>query len=160
MVSRAIGREGHCRQMSPACVGSTCSGPVTLGLPLLKGVCFPRLHCSGSQMFCMEWAFHYRAVPAFRYSTKARTRLGLCFMPSPARAAQAARSLTSALSLGVVRLLTSAVPVSLSMGTSRVCAPCVCSPELASSHDPSSTCQPPKISGSRWLETGSQVAVW
>ena len=100
------------------------------------------------------------AVPAFRYSTKARTRLGLCFMPSPARAAQAARSLTSALSLGVVCLLTSAVPVSVSMGTSPVCAPCVCSPELASSHDPPSICQPSRISGSLWLETGSLFAVW
>ena len=35
------------------------------------------------------------AVPVFGYSTKARTRLGLRFVPSPTRAAQAARSLTS-----------------------------------------------------------------
>ena len=100
------------------------------------------------------------AVPVLGYSTKAWTRLGLRFVPSPARAAQAARSLTSALSPGVIQLLTSAVPVSVSMGTSRVCAPCVCSPELASSHDPPSTYQPSRISGSLWLETGSLFAVW
>ena len=41
------------------------------------------------------------AVPVFWYSTKAQTWLGLCSMPSPARAAQAARSLTGALSPGM-----------------------------------------------------------
>ena len=100
------------------------------------------------------------AVPVFGYSTTLQTRLGLHFVPSPARTAQAARSLTSALSPGVVRLLTSAVPVSVSMGSSRVCTPCVCSPELASSHDPPSICQPSRISGNVWLETGSLFAVW
>ena len=40
-----------------------------------------------------------RVVPVFGYSTKAQTRLGLRFVPSPAGAAQAARSLTGALSL-------------------------------------------------------------
>ena len=38
------------------------------------------------------------AVPVFGHSTKARTRLGLCFVLSPAGAAQAARSLMGALS--------------------------------------------------------------
>ena len=62
----------------------------------------------------------YRAGPAlpavqvFGYSTKARTRLGLPFVPSPARAAQAARSLMRALSPGAVHLLPSAVPASVS----------------------------------------------
>ena len=49
-----------------------------------------------------------RAVPVFEYSTKVRTRLRLRFVPSPARAAQAARSSMGALSLGAVRLLPSA----------------------------------------------------
>ena len=49
-----------------------------------------------------------RAVPVFGSSIKARTRLGLRFVTSLAGAAQAARSLTSALSPGAVRLLPSA----------------------------------------------------
>ena len=51
-----MGREGHCRQMSLACVGSTRSVLATLGLPPLTGVCFPRLHCSGSRLLYMERA--------------------------------------------------------------------------------------------------------
>ena len=62
----------------------------------------------------------WRAVPVFGYSTKARTLLGLCFVPSPARAAQAARSLKGALSPGAVRLLPSAVPASVSVCSGRV----------------------------------------
>ena len=54
--SRAVGREGRCRQMSLACVGSTRSVPTTLGLPPLTGVCFPRLHCSGSWLLYREQA--------------------------------------------------------------------------------------------------------
>ena len=61
-----------------------------------------------------------RAVSVFRYSTKARTWLGLCFLPSPAGAAQAARSLTGALFPGAVGLLPSKVPASVSACTSQV----------------------------------------
>ena len=40
MFSRAVGREGRCRQISPACVGSTRSVSAILGLPqLVVGVC-------------------------------------------------------------------------------------------------------------------------
>ena len=46
-----------------------------------------------------------RAVPVLGYSTKVQTQLGLRFLPSPTRAAQAARSLTGALSPGAVRFL-------------------------------------------------------
>ena len=35
LFSRAVGREGHCKQISVACVGSTHSVPATLGLPPL-----------------------------------------------------------------------------------------------------------------------------
>ena len=56
MFSHAAGREGRCRQISLACVGSTHSVPATLGLPLVTGVCFPRLHCSGSWLLSREWA--------------------------------------------------------------------------------------------------------
>ena len=64
-----------------------------------------------------------RVVPVFGYSTKARTQLCLRFVPSLARAAQAARSLTGALPPGAVRLLSSAVPASVSTRASLVCVP-------------------------------------
>ena len=38
--------------------------------------------------------------------------------------------------------------------------PCVCSRELASSHNPPGGCRPSRISGSLWLETGGLSAVW
>ena len=101
-----------------------------------------------------------RVVPVFGYSTKARTQLGLRFVPSPARAAQAARSLKGTLSLGAVHLIPSVVPASVSADTRLVRAPCVCSQELASSCGPPGGCQPSRISGSLWLETGSLFEVW
>ena len=64
-------------------------------------------------------------VPVFRYSTKARIRLCLRFVPSPARAAQAARSLTGALSPGAAHPLPSVAPASVSNRAGRVRAPCV-----------------------------------
>ena len=69
-----------------------------------------------------------RAVPVFGYSTKAQTRLRLRFVPSPALAAQAARSLTGALSPGVVRLLPFMTPASVSASAGQVRAPCVSPP--------------------------------
>ena len=65
-----------------------------------------------------------RAVPVFGYSTEARTRLGLRLLPSPTGAAQAARSMTGALSPGAVCLIPSAVPASVSvlqLGASALC---------------------------------------
>ena len=81
---------GVCGEHSP-CSGHTGFAPLT-------GVCFPRLHCSGSRLLYMGAGPELRAVPVFVYSTKARIRLGLRFVPSPAGAAQAARSLRSTLS--------------------------------------------------------------
>ena len=99
-----------------------------------------------------------RAVPVFGYSTKAQTRLGPCFVPSPAQAAQAARSLTGALSPGAVAL---SPPRSQSQVSShRSGAPCVYSGELVSSRHPLGRCQPSRISGSLWLETGNLFAIW
>ena len=48
----------------------------------------------------------------------------------------------------------------VSAPASQVCAPCVCSGELASSQDPPSGCRPSRISGSLWLENGGLFAVW
>ena len=92
-----MGKEGRCRQMSLACVGSTHSVPATLGLPPLMGVCFPRLHCSGSQLLYRERALR---CMRFQFSGSPQKRglgWGLRFVPSPAQAAQTAWSLPGAL---------------------------------------------------------------
>ena len=59
---------------------------------------------------CPAW----RAVSVFGSSTKVRTRLRLRLVPFPAGAAQAARSLTGALSHGAAHLLPSTAPASVS----------------------------------------------
>ena len=99
-----------------------------------------------------------RALPLFRYSTKAPTQLGLRFVPSQAGAAQAARSLKSTVSLGAACILPSSAPALVS--ARRLGAPCVCSRELVFSRDPPGRCQPSRISGSLWLEPGSLFEVW
>ena len=88
--------------------------------PRSRHVCFPQLHCSGSRLLYRERALrcmHFRGLShsgsIFRVRHK-EAGSGLRFVPSPARAAQAARSLRSTLSPGVVRLLPSAVPDSVS----------------------------------------------
>ena len=66
-----------------------------------------------------------RVVPVSGYSTKAWTQLCLRFVPSLAGAAQAARSLLGALSLGAVHLLPSEALASVSACAGGVHAPCV-----------------------------------
>ena len=90
----------------------------------------------------------------FRFlGTPQRRRQGwACVLCLPAGAAQAARSLMSALSPGAVRLIPSAVPASDSAHEPRVS-----SGKLI--RDPPCGCQPSRISGSLWLETGSLFAV-
>ena len=115
-----------------------------------------------------------RAVPAFGCSTKARTWLRLHFVPSLAQAAQAARSLTGALSPGVARLLPSVVqlpfpprqpsvsasacsfsPPSLQPQSPPSPVGCVCPVSI---RNPPGGCQPPRISGSRnWRPVYSAV---
>ena len=90
--SPATGRVGRCRQIS-LCVGSTHSVPATLGLPhtgvsvlspstLLR---LPAALCGAGPVLS--------AVPVFRSSTKARIRLHLRVVSSPASAVQVARGL-------------------------------------------------------------------
>ena len=160
MFSCAAGREGCCRQMSLACVGSTRSVPATLVLPCSWRMCFPHLYCSGSRLLyreqalsCMHFPGLSRSGSGSRVLHKSAGSIGPAFCPSPTRAAQAARSLTGSFSLGAARLIPSVVPASVSAHQSG--APCVCSGELASSYNPPSGCQPSRISGSVWLETGS-----
>ena len=158
MFSCAAGREGRCRQMSLAGVGSTRSVPSTLGLPRSQVCAFPVYiaqapGCSIGSGPCVACG------SSFRVFHKSADSDGPAFCAFPARAAQAAQSLTSILSRGAVRLLPHpAVPASFL--TRRLGAPCVCSGGLVSSRDPPSGCQPSRISGSLWLETGRLFAVW
>ena len=90
---------------------------------------------------------------SFRVLHKGADSVGPAFCAFSGRAAQAARSLTRALSPRAVHLIPSAVPASVSTRASRVHAPCVSSGKLASRRDPPGGCQPSRISGSLWLET-------
>ena len=62
-------------------------------------------------------------------------------------------------SQGLRRPLPSAAPASVSARACGVPGACVCSQELASSHDPPGS-GPSRISGSLWIETGGLFAVW
>ena len=90
-----MGREGHCKQILPVCVGSAHSVWITLGLPQLKAVCASWVYsaqdpgCSAGELSKAGPAF--RALPrskllGFRFSgTPQRHRLGwaciLCPFP-------------------------------------------------------------------------------
>ena len=154
MFIRAVGRERHCRQMSLVCVGSTHSVPATLGLPRLMGVCFPRLHCSGSRLLYSERALSFVHFPGLSCSGsgfwvlhKDANSVGPAFCALPVLAAQGTRSLRSALSPRAVHLIPFAIPASVSACT-RSGVACVSSGKLDSSCDPSGGCQPSRISGS------------
>ena len=120
--SPAAGRAERCRQIS-LCVGSTHRVPATRDLPR-TGVSV----LSPSTLLRLPAALYgagpvLNAVPVFGSSTKARNRLRLRVVSSPASAAQAARGLGT-LSLGAARLFPpqpqrapGRVSGSLSMGT-------------------------------------------
>ena len=79
-------------------------------------VCFPHLHCSDSRLHYREWAL---SCVWFQFSgTPQKCRLDwACLLCLPRRAAQAARSLTSAFCPGAVCLIPSMVPASVSTCT-------------------------------------------
>ena len=133
--------------------------------PHLQRVCFPRLHCSGSRLLSREWALGWIHVPGLSHSgsgfwvlLKGADSVGPAFCSFPIRAAQGTRSLMSALSSGAAWLLPSLSPPQFLAWQSG--APCVSSGELISGCDPPGRCQPPRISRSVWLETGSLFAIW
>ena len=91
----------------PQCSGHTGFAPACC-------VCFPHLHCSGPRLLCREWPF-VACSSSSLVLHKSADSVGPAFCAFPAQAAQAARSLRSALSPGVVRLLPSTVPASVSV---------------------------------------------
>ena len=112
----------------------------------------PRLHGSGSRLLSRERAPSYVHFPGlshsdsgFRVLHKDADSVGPAFCAFPARAAQAATSLTSALSPGVACIVPSTAQPQF--WARRSGTPCVCS-ELDSRCDPSSGCRPSSISGS------------
>ena len=82
-----------------------CPGSPVCALPVYTA---QALGCSIWSVPCLACGF------SFGSSTKVRTQLRLRFVPSLAGAAQAARSLTGALSPGAAHLLPSAAPASVS----------------------------------------------
>ena len=91
-------------------------------------VCLPHLHCSGSRLLSRERALSCVHFPGlsrsesegFQIFHKDVESVGPSFCAFPARAAQATRSLRSALSPVVVHLIPSAVPASVSVHTGGV----------------------------------------
>ena len=158
LFSRAVGREEHCRQMSLACVGALAVFRPHWVCPRSLVCAFPiyTVQAPGCSIATGPWV---ACGSSFRVLHKSADSTGPAFCAFPTREAQAARSLRSALSLGAVCLLPSAVPAS-SFCMRRSGAPCVCSGELVSSCDPPTRCQPSRISGSLWLEIGSMFTVW
>ena len=160
-----MGREGHCRQISLVCVGSTRSVPATLGFPLLVCVCFPHLHCSGSSLLYREQTLSCVHFPSLSRSDSCswvlhKGRLsGACVFCLPCRSSSDNQELDE-------RTLPRCSPryslhgPSLTFRVHWSGVPCVSSGELISGCDPPSRCQPSRISGSLWLETGSLFAVW
>ena len=86
--------------------------------------CFPL--CAAQAPGCSVWRGPCVACgSSFRVFHKSTDSVASAFCAFPARAAQAARSLTGALSLGAARLLPSAAPALVSARAGRVCVPCV-----------------------------------
>ena len=86
LCSRAVGREGHCRQISLACVGSTCSVLATLGLPLLRAdMCALPVYTAQAPT-CSIWSGPCVACgSSFRVFHKSADSVGpvFCAFPDP-----------------------------------------------------------------------------
>ena len=124
LFSRAVGREGRCRQISLVCVGSTRSVPATLGLPPLTGACFSRLHCSGSQLLYREPAL---SCVWFQFSGSPQKRglIWACVLCLPRLSSSGHEELYGHTLLGAVRLLPSRVPACFRTRQSGVCTLCL-----------------------------------
>ena len=102
---------GHCRQTSLACVGRIRSVLATLGSRLLY---------RGRALSCLHFPGRSCSGSGFRVLHKDADSVGPAFFAFLTRAAQAARSLTGALSPGAEHLIPSAVPASVSPRTGLV----------------------------------------
>ena len=166
MFSHAVGRKGHCKQISLACVGSTHSVPATLGLPLLAACVLSLSTLLRLQVALQGAGPELCALPRpkllrFQFSgTPQKCRLGwACVLCLPCLSSSGSQELDECTLSGCRAPYPLRGP-SLSLCMSQSTAPCVSSGELVSGCDPPGRCQPSRISGSFWLETGSLFTVW
>ena len=127
-----MGREGHCKQILLACVGSTCSVGSTLGLPQLKAACASWVYtaqspgCSAGSLSKAGPAFH--ALPRSKPLRFSGTLQGhrLCwvcvFVPFPGLSSSGDQVFGEwTVSCGPCVLITSPVPATRCPG----CAVCL-----------------------------------
>ena len=129
-------------------------------------VCFLRLLFSGSRLLSRERALHCMHFPGlcrsdsgFGVFHKSTDSVGPAFCVFPGRNSSGSQELDEH-TLPSCRAPSPLRGPSLSFHACRSGAPCVSSGELDSRCDPPSGCQPSRISGSLWLETGSLFALW
>ena len=135
---------------------SQCSGHTGFA-PRSQNMCFPRPHCSGSRLLYRERALSCMWFPFS--GTPQKRRLGwACILCLPHPSSSGSQELDERTLPGCGAPYPLRGP-NLSFRVTVGCA-CVCSMELVFSCDPPGGCQPSRISGSLWLETGSLFAVW
>ena len=84
-----MGREGHCKQILLACVGSACSVWTTLGLPQLKVACASWVYtaqapgCSAGHCPKQFHALPRSKLLRFLGTPQRQTQLGMRFVPFP-----------------------------------------------------------------------------
>ena len=119
LVQSCCGEGGALQTNVTGMCGDTHSVPATLGLSPLTGLCFPRLHCSGSRLLYMEWALH---CVRFQCSGPPQKRgLGWACVLCLPRPSSSGRQEPGGRALpGAVRLSPSAVPASVSARASWV----------------------------------------
>ena len=147
---QCVGRTTVCGE-DPQCSGHTGFAPA-------RGMCFPRLHCSGSRLLYRERALSW---VRFQFSgTPQKRRLGwTCVLCLPRPSSSGHQELDGCPLPGCSAPSPLCCP-SLSFRVYLLGSPCVCSGELVSSCDPPSRCQPSRVSGGIWLETGNLFAIW
>ena len=129
-------------------------------------VCSPCLHCSGSRLLYRERALscvHFSGLShsgsGFWVLHKGADSVGPAFCAFPGPSSSGLQELDERILPGC-RVPYPLQGPSLSFQARQSGVPCVSSGELISGCDPLSRCQPSRISGSLWLETGSLFAVW
>ena len=162
MLSHAVRREGHCRQISLVCAGSIRSVPATVGLSMLAACVL-----SPSTLLRLQAALQGAGPEVRALPTPKPLRFHFPGPPQRGSLGPAFRAFPGPRSSGSQELEERTLPAcgapsplrgpSFSFHLSG--EPCVSSGELVSSHDPPGRCQPSRISGSLWLETGNLFAV-
>ena len=159
-----MGREEQCKQISLACVGSARSVSATPVCPCSRHVCFPSLHCSGFRLLYREQALSCMHFPGLSHSgSGSRVLRKGADSIGPAICAVLSSSGNYVLDEHTLFRRSTTSPLRVPASVSRRAqsgVPCVSSGELICGCDPPGGCQPSRISGSLWLETGSLFAVW